>query len=109
MEFARLVRAQGMEPGLVTHNPVAAADVLGPDLDAFAAIVAPCNEKGYKMVPDRESVEARLRQEPGRFWASHIIAAGRIPLTEGLHKARALGLGGAILSDVAINASGRLD
>jgi hypothetical protein len=47
--------------GSRNHNPVAAAEVLGAELDAFTAIVAPCNPKGYKMVPDRASSEAVVK------------------------------------------------
>jgi hypothetical protein len=96
-EFARRVRAGGLEPGLVTHNPVAAADVLGAELDSFAAIVAPCNPKGYKMVPDRAPCEALFRLGPTRFWASEVTAADAIPVDTALRHTRALSLGGTVL------------
>lgn len=81
-EFARRVRSLGMEPGLVTHNPVMAAQVLGDGIDEFAAVVAPCNPKGYKMVPDRAACERLFRTDPARFWAADMTAAGGAPLAE---------------------------
>jgi hypothetical protein len=91
-EFARRVRAGGREPGLGTHNPVAAADVLGAELDSFAAIVAPCNPKGYKMVPDRGSSETLFRTDPARFWAADVTAAGSSTLDAGMAHLERLGL-----------------
>jgi hypothetical protein len=96
-EFAARVHALGMEAGLITHNPLVAADVLGPSLRRFAAVVTPCNRKGYKMVPDRAACEALLRAEPGRFWASEISAGGSLGVGEALDHVRGLGLAGAVL------------
>lgn len=96
-EFARRARSQGMEPGLVTHNPVVAAEVLGTDLDAFSAIVAPCNPKGYKMVPDRTACEALLRSRRGHSWATEFIAGGSVSVAMALSHGREFGLAGAIL------------
>ncbi len=96
-EFARRARSVGLEAGLVTHNPVVAAEVLGAELDAFAAIVAPCNPKGYKMVPDQSSCQALFVSDPGRFWAADVTAAGSSSLDEGLACLRDLGLKRAIL------------
>ena len=106
-EFARRVRALGLEAGLVTHNPVLAADVLGGEIDSFAAIVAPCNPKGYKMVPDRAAVEALLRFHPTRFWAMDVAAAGSLSLAQGLAHVRTLGLPGAVLDIRALEALSR--
>jgi len=97
IEFARRARALGIEPGLVTHNPVRAAEILGAELDAFAAIIAPCNPKGYKMVPDRSASEMLYRSRPSRFWASEVTAAGSVPMDAALRHVRAGALGGAIL------------
>jgi hypothetical protein len=96
-EFARRVRDQGMEPGLVTHNPVAASEVLGPDLDAFTAIVAPCNEKGYKMVPSRKAAEEVYRSLAGRFWASGLWHQRNARLEDTSEGLRRLPLGGVVL------------
>ena len=96
-QFARRVRSLGLEPGLVTHNPVMAAQVLGHQMDEFAAIVAPCNPKGYKMVPDRVACEALFRSEQGRFWASEITAGGSVGLPEATAHIRRLGVAGAIV------------
>jgi hypothetical protein len=76
IEFARRMRSLGMEAGLITHNPVVAAEVLGESIDQFAAIVAPCNPKGYKMVPSRATCERLFRSDPARFWAGDMAAAG---------------------------------
>ena len=96
-EFASRVHALGMEAGLITHNPLVAADVLGPALRRFAAVVTPCNRKGYKMVPDRAACEALLRAQPGLFWASETTAGGSLGVAEALDHVRALGLAGAVL------------
>jgi hypothetical protein len=86
-----------MEAGLITHNPLVAAEVLGPALRQFAAVVTPCNPKGYKMVPNHAACEALLRAEPGRFWASEISAGGSLGVAEALDHVRGLGLAGAVL------------
>ncbi|HUG54429.1 MAG TPA: hypothetical protein VMR21_12555 [Vicinamibacteria bacterium] len=96
-EFARRVEGLGMEAGLMTHNPVMAAEVLGGDLARFAAVVAPCNAKGYKMAPDRGACEALFRSDPGRFWATEVTAGGSIPLAEALAHVGGLGLAGSVL------------
>jgi hypothetical protein len=96
-EFARWVRALGLQAGLVTHNPVMAREVLGDTLRAFAAIVAPCNRRGYKMVPDRAAGEAVFRAEPERFWATEITAGGSHGLPEALAHLRTLGLAGSVI------------
>jgi hypothetical protein len=87
----------GIEAGLVTHNPVRAADVLGRDLERFAVVVAPCNPKGYKMFPDRRSCEALFRGDPRRYLASVVDAGGAVPPEDALAHVRGLGLGGAVL------------
>lgn len=103
-EFVRRVRAGGMEAGLVTHNPVRAAEVLGPQIDGFVAIVAPCNPKGHKMVPDRASCEAQLRSRSAQSWASELSAGGGVSIEAGLANARALGLAGAVVDVRAVEA-----
>lgn len=106
-EFARRVSALGMEAGLITHNPVMAADVLGDDLERFAAIVSPCNSKGYKMVPERAACEALFRSRPDRFWASDITAGGSIDLPSAMAHVRGLGLAGAVLDFRTVEAAFR--
>jgi hypothetical protein len=96
-EFARRAQGLGMEAGLVTHNPVMAAEVLGDEIQRFAAIVAPCNAKGYKMVPDRAACEALFRSAPLRFWASESTAGGSIALAEATRHVRQLGLAGTVV------------
>jgi len=96
-EFARRAQVLGMEAGLVTHNPVMAAEVLGGSIEQFAVIVAPCNPKGYKMAPGRSACEALFRLAPARFWASEITAGGSVRLPEATAHVRQLGLAGAIL------------
>lgn len=96
-EFARRMQALGMEAGLMTHNPLMAADVLGGGIEGFSAIVAPCNPKGYKMVPDGSACEALFRLAPARFWASEITAGGSVGVQEATAHVRQLGLAGAIL------------
>jgi hypothetical protein len=96
-EFARRVRLLGMEPGLVTHNPVMATEVLGDQMKQFAAIVAPCNPKGYKMVPGRVACEALFRSQPGRFWASEITAGDSLGVPEATTHLRRLGFAGAVI------------
>jgi hypothetical protein len=97
IEFARRVRALGMEAGLVTNNPVVAAELLGSELENFAAIAAPCNSKGYKMVPGRAACESLFRSNPTRFWAMDVAVAGSLSLEAGLVHVRELGLTGAVL------------
>ena len=95
-EFARRARSLGLEAGLVTHNPVLAAEVLGGEIDSFAAIVAPCNPKGYKMVPDQPSCQALFGSDPDRFWATEVTAGGGVSLSDGLAYLGGLGVTHAI-------------
>jgi len=106
-EFAGCARTLGVEAGLVTHNPVMAADVLGEEIDSFAAIVAPCNPKGYKMAPSREACETFLRSDPARVFASEITAAGRVGPGRALDHIRTLGLAGALLDMRALETTYR--
>jgi hypothetical protein len=106
-EFADRVGALGMEAGLMTHNPVTAADVLGGELKRFAAVVAPCNGKGYKMVPDRGACEALFRSDPGRFWATEVTAGGSITLKDALAHVRDLDLAGSVLDLRVLDAAYR--
>jgi len=87
----------GIEAGIVTNNPLRAAAVLGRDLARFAAVVAPCNAKGYKMFPDRAGCEALYRGDPGRYVAADVSAAGAIGLAPALAHVEALGLAGAVV------------
>ena len=103
-EFARRVRALGLEAGLVTHNPVMAASVLGGEIDRFAAIVAPCNPKGYKMVPDRATCEALFRAHPGRFWGAEITAGGSLRVPDAFAYPRTMGLAGTVIDFRGIEA-----
>jgi hypothetical protein len=96
-EFARRARGMGLEAGLVTHNPVLAADVLGGTFEQFAALVTPCNTRGYKMVPDRASCEALFRTNPSRFWAAEFTAGGHVGIAESIAHAATLGLTGGVL------------
>jgi hypothetical protein len=99
-EFARRARALGLEAGLITHNPVVAAEVLGGEIERFAAVVSPCNAKGYKMVPGREACEAVFRSHPRRFWASEVTAGGAVPLATAVAGVDGLPLGGAVVPEV---------
>jgi hypothetical protein len=87
----------GIDSGLVTHNPLRAATVLGPELRRFAAVIAPCNSKGYKMFPNREACERLFRSDPARFIAAEVTAGGTVALQAALAHTRALGLSGAVL------------
>lgn len=87
----------GIEAGLVTNNPVRAAEVLGPELRRFAAVLAPSNPRGWKMFPDRAACEALFRADPGRFVATEITAGGTVAPAAALAHVRDLGLGGALL------------
>src|SRR5207247_1124487 len=95
---ARADRAErlGIEAGIVTHNPLRAAAVLGRDLGRFAAVVAPCNPKGYKMFPDREACEQLYRRDAGRFIAAEVTAGGAVAPGPARAHVRALGLAGAV-------------
>jgi len=106
-EFARRVRSLGMDAGLVTHNPVTAAEVLGADFDSFATIVAPRNSKGYKMVPDRIRNADLFVSRPALFWASEITAGGSVACSPAIDDAHALGLAGVVLDSRAVRALSR--
>jgi hypothetical protein len=96
-EFAARVRDRGLEAGLVTNNPLAAADLLGERLAAFSVIVSPCNPRGYKMVPDRVTCERLLRAYCGQFWAREATAGGCVRWPNAMDHVRDLGLAGAIV------------
>jgi hypothetical protein len=87
----------GVDAGIVTHNPVRAAEVLGDDFRRFAVVISPCNSKGYKMFPSREACERLFRADPGRFLPSEITAGGAVAWAGGLAYVRALGLRGALV------------
>lgn len=105
----------GIAPGLLTHNPLRAAAVLGPELRRFGVVIAPCNPKGYKMFPSREMCERLFRSDPARFIASEATAGGTVPMDDALAHIRALGLSGAVLDSRMVEAAfrggadGRLD
>jgi hypothetical protein len=84
-------------PGLLTHNPLRAQAVLGPELRRFGTVIAPCNPKGYKMFPNREACERLFRADPARFVALEPTAGGTAPPEAALAHIRALGLSGAVL------------
>jgi hypothetical protein len=96
-EFARRVRAGGREPGLITHNPLAAAELLGTEIASFTVIVAPCNPKGYKMWPDQSSCEALLKSDPHRFWAADPTVGGTVALEDASAYLGGLGLTRAVI------------
>jgi hypothetical protein len=95
--FARRAHVLGLEAGLVTYNPVLAAEVLGGAIEFFAAIVAPCNPKGYKMMPDSSSCQAPFVSDPSRFWASEVTAGGSTSRADSLDHLRRIGVTRAIL------------
>jgi hypothetical protein len=102
----RAARA-GIEAGLVTNNPLRAAEVLGPDLKRFAVVVAPANPKGWKMFPDRAACERLYRGDPSRFAASEITAGGTIAPGAALAHVQSTGLGTAVLDTRAVDAAFR--
>jgi len=102
--FAARAAALGMEAGLVTNNPVRAAEVLGADLGRFAAVVVPCNPKGYKMFPAAAACENLFRTEPRRYIATELTASGAVEPAAALAHARGLGLGGAVLDPPMVEA-----
>ena len=106
-EFARRARVLGLEAGLVTHNPVVAAEVLGAERDSFAAIVAPCNPKGYKMVPEQSSCQALFTSAPDRFWATDVTASGSVSLIGALAHLRNLNITRAVLDIRALTLTSR--
>jgi hypothetical protein len=95
--LATTVQRLGIEAGLVTHNPLRAAEVLGPELRRFAAVIAPCNLKGYKMFPNREECERLFCSDPARFIAAEVTAGGTVAQEAALAHTRTLGLAGAVL------------
>jgi len=97
----------GIEAGLVTHNPLRAAAVLGPELRRFAPIIAPCNSKGYKMFPNREECERLFRSDPTRFIAAEVTAGGTVAPEAALAHTRTLGLAGAVLDFRMVEAAFR--
>lgn len=97
----------GIDAGIVTHNPVRAAAVLGPKLGRFAAVITPCNAKGYKMFPSRAASEELLGSQPARFLALDPTAGGHIPLADALAHVSALALPGAVLDWRAVEAAFR--
>lgn len=103
------VRAErlGIDAGLVTHNPLRAAAVLGPELCRFAPVVAPCNPRGYKMFPNREACERLFRSDPARFLASEVTAGGTVSPEHALIYTRSLGLAGAVLDCRTVEAAFR--
>ena len=102
----RAARA-GIEAGLVTNNPLRAAEVLGADLKRFAVVVAPANPKGWKMFPDRAACERLYQGDPSRFAASEITAGGTIAPAAALAHVRATGIGTAVLDTRAVDAAFR--
>jgi hypothetical protein len=102
----RAARA-GIEAGLVTNNPLRAAEVLGSDLRRFAVVVAPCNPKGWKMFPDRAACERLYRTDPTRFAASEVTAGGTVSPAAALAHVEATGLGTAVLDARAIDVAYR--
>jgi len=102
----RAARA-GIEAGLVTNNPLRAAEVLGPDLKRFAVVVAPANTKGWKMFPDRTSCERLYRTDPARWAAAEITAGGTVLPQVALAHVESLGLGTAVLDARAVDAAFR--
>jgi len=103
-EFAARVRDRGLEAGLLTNNPLVAADLLGERLGVFSAIVSPCNPRGYKMVPDRVTCERLLRAYCGRFWAHDATAGGCVSWRDAMDHVRELGLAGAIVDPKSLRA-----
>ena len=95
--LAATAQRLGIDPGLVTHNPLRAAAVLGPELRRFAPVIAPCNLKGYKMFPSREACERLFRSDPARFIGAEVTAGGTVAQEAALAHTRTLGLAGAVL------------
>ncbi len=107
MALAAASERLGIDSGLVTHNPLRAATVLGPELRRFAAVIAPCNPKGYKMFPNREACERLFRSDPARFIAAEVTTGGTVALQAALTHTRALGLSGAVLNFRTVEAAFR--
>ncbi len=107
MALAAAAERLGILPGLLTHNPLRAAAVLGPELRRFAAVIAPCNPKGYKMFPSRDVCEGLFRSDPARFIASEVTAGGTLTPEAAIAHATALGLSGAVLGFRTVEAAFR--
>jgi hypothetical protein len=105
--LAATTQRLGIEAGLVTHNPLRAAAVLGPELRRFAPIIAPCNSKGYKMFPNREECERLFQSDPAHFIAAEVTAGGTLAPEAALSHTRALGLAGAVLDFRTVEAAFR--
>ena len=105
--LAATAQRLGIKAGLVTHNPLRAAAVLGPELRRFAPIIAPCNSKGYKMFPNREECERLFRSDPTRFIAAEVTAGGTVAPEAALAHTRTLGLAGSVLDVRTVEAAFR--
>ncbi len=103
--LAAMAERLGIDPGMVTHNPLRAAAVLGPELRRFAVIISPCNPKGYKMFPDREACEHLFRSAPAHFVALEVTAGGTVAAEAALAYIRSLGLAGAVLDFRTVEAA----
>ncbi len=95
--LADRAEALGIEAGLLTHNPLRAAAVLGKALHRFAVVVTPCNPRGYKMFPSREACERLIDSDPTRYLAAEVTAGGTVPPEAALAYSRKMGLAGAVL------------
>lgn len=102
----RAARA-GIEAGLVTNNPLRAAEVLGQDLRRFAVVVAPANPKGWKMFPDRAACERLYRTDPSRFAAAEVTAGGTVEPEAALAYVHSTGLATAVLDARAVDGAYR--
>lgn len=103
----RAARA-GIAAGLVTNNPIRAAEVLGDDLARFAVVVAPCNPKGWKMFPGLEACERLYRAAPERWAAAEITAGGTVDPATALAHVERLGLRTAVLDARAVDTAFRI-
>ena len=97
----------GLEAGLLTHNPVRAAAVLGSTLGRFKVVIAPANPKGYKMFPSRATCEQLFQSDPGRFLATEITAGGAVDRASALAYVRQLGMPGALVDVTYVEAAFR--
>jgi hypothetical protein len=102
----RAARA-GIEAGLVTNNPLRAAEVLGAELKRFAVVIAPCNPKGWKMFPDRAACERLYRGDASRFAAAEVTAGGTVAPAAALAHVEATGLATAVLDVRAVDTAFR--
>ncbi len=103
--LAAMAERLGIDAGLVTHNPLRAAQVLGTELHRFAAVISPCNVKGYKMFPNREACERLFCSDPTRFMAAEITAGGTVAPEAALAHTRTLGLSGTVLDFRTVEAA----